>query len=412
MVLLFLQAISSFMLLPFFLNYLSSADFGKYTLTISIAALIQLLSGLSIADGVTTFFYSFNKSEKEKLNFISTVIAFTLISAFLLLIIFSLLGNLLFYSIFGEKYTFWNNGIFGVIFGLLSSIIIPYQYYLRNNFQQNKLLFISISSLALGLVLQIFVLLKTNLGLVGCYYAKVISLLLPAIYIVIDSKYFSIPRPNCVILKPMLRYSLQTLPIGILKWFTNYADRFYLEKYFTTSTVAVYGTLCSVAYVGQFFFLSLGQALQPAIYDDYSSQSEKEIDYNNTKYSYLFAFSIIVLILLLISSLLLEHITSNKTYHVIKYYTPFLLLCILIDLFTYKYILILTFSKDPTPLLISSLLGTIISIVCYITIIPYFGIYGAILIILLNNLLRFLICAKEINKISGFYLLKEDLKST
>lgn len=387
-ILLFAQAASSFLLLPFFLRYLSAADFGKYTLTMSISILFQFLSGFSIADAVPTFFYRNNEGQNQKQKFISSVLFFTLVSAFFLLLALLLLGDILFTYIISSGFSFWDHGIYSVVIGILSSFIVPYQYYLRNSREQKKFVFLTLLSLMTGLLFQGIVLLETNLGLNGCYYAKIFSLFLPFLFIVLDCKLFSSPTFSYAIIRPLLSYSLVTMPVGILKWFTSYADRFFIEKYFLSETVAVYGVLSSIALVGQFFFLTLGQAIQPDIFEDYSKQERKNINYNNSNYNYIFIPTIIVLFLLLLLSLIIEYFTINSLYYSIKYYIPFFLISILIELYTYKFVFILTFARKPRPLLLSSLIGAFVSGVCYFTIIPYMGIFGAILILIINNLIR------------------------
>jgi O-antigen/teichoic acid export membrane protein len=88
---------SSFILLPFYTNLLSTSDYGLLALYISIALLVQVISNLALDTTIGVHYFEFKDAPEKLKKFIGTIAGVLLVSA-VVFILFSLVGGKLLFG--------------------------------------------------------------------------------------------------------------------------------------------------------------------------------------------------------------------------------------------------------------------------------------------------------------------------
>src|SRR4051812_15218530 len=94
---------SAILLLPFYMQDLSTALYGKYAIFLSFSLLIQILVTYSFDSSIYIHYHEY-KDDQEKLStFISSAFILMLIIGLIVVVFFSITGQLIFSLVIPEK---------------------------------------------------------------------------------------------------------------------------------------------------------------------------------------------------------------------------------------------------------------------------------------------------------------------
>ncbi len=102
-VLTFLQPLSSFILLPLYLNRLQPEEYAVFVLMTNFSAFISLVSALGIGSSVINFYFNYHKNPIELKKYISGIINFSIICNIVFFIIVLVVGPFCFQYFFNSS---------------------------------------------------------------------------------------------------------------------------------------------------------------------------------------------------------------------------------------------------------------------------------------------------------------------
>lgn len=379
---------------------ISTEDFGIFRQFQLVAGTFSSLLGMSYATSLY-YFYPIADNEGKKRIIQQTELLF-LFNIIIFLTIIYFFGNIILTKLnFTEFIEFKEYIILYLSFTLLSSLILVV-FTLEKNTLLNKI-YPPLERIVKFITFLIVILLIP--GFKGPIIALIIFAAAKLIYTLIHiSKYLNpIFKIQFKLLKKQLIYSI---PFGlalILNIFSTTFDKFFINQYISPSEYAVYSlAFLNIPILGQ-FFQSVHNVVVPEI--------SKSMNENNIqRATSLWQKTVEKTSSITIPAVFLFWILSNEIITILytvkyieaaKYYRIFVLM-FFVSMFSHE--IILRGANKTKYIFISNLIGTIITIVIGIFIIPKFRLYGAIITSFLGTILPMLISLHYERKIMNLSL--------
>lgn len=229
------QAISV-LLVPVFTRNISQADFGLYSLMISVQSLLAIFSTAGIVSGLSRFYNEFEDKNGVK----NTALVFVIILGGLLSALSWFFGEALYNLIFG----FSENGRLQlvVVMGSTALLSITSVYAAYFNMQDkaflNSLINVGRSLLLLGF--SLWLILYQQLGVLGALMAQLCAYGIVAVVLLIMDRHRLRIKMSQDMLVPMLKYSVGLIPGQISGWVYTLIDRYIIKLMLGLAPVAVY----------------------------------------------------------------------------------------------------------------------------------------------------------------------------
>jgi O-antigen/teichoic acid export membrane protein len=381
-----LSPLVTLLLLPVYLNYLTTSEYVILSLSNSFIAVFSIFFNLKVDQAMRTiYFYNSDDFEKQKQLF-RTLFSFQIISFIVWLLVFLMVGNSLFSIIYKNVVPF-----FPYTFIILSSFLVNslcgfYYIYLQNKLEVFKYSTYLVGSTLLINGLQLLCIFYLKLDFIWFLIAPLIanSFIFLIIYLRNSSLFkFQISKP---ILIEALRFSLPFIPFLIIYNLENQLDRFFIDRLLTIELLAKYVVLLSIASVVSTLFNSVDNAIRPELFSIYSNE-----DYTKKAQ---FQFDFYLLIGLLSLSFLVffgVHIhwfLDNPKYNGIAPYFPMIGIAFLPMIFLRFFALQLIYENKVSKMNVYSAIKIIIMAILFWILIPEFGILGAIITLAVSNFLN------------------------
>ena len=381
-----LSPLVTLLLLPVYLNYLTTSEYVILSLSNSFIVVFSIFFNLKVDQAMRTiYFYNSDDFEKQKQLF-RTLFSFQIISFIVWLLVFLMVGNSLFSIIYKNVVPF-----FPYTFIILSSFLVNslcgfYYIYLQNKLEVFKYSTYLVGSTLLINGLQLLCIFYLKLDFIWFLIAPLIanSFIFLIIYLRNSSLFkFQISKP---ILIEALRFSLPFIPFLIIYNLENQLDRFFIDRLLTIELLAKYVVLLSIASVVSTLFNSVDNAIRPELFSIYSNE-----DYTKKAQ---FQFDFYLLIGLLSLSFLVffgVHIhwfLDNPKYNGIAPYFPMIGIAFLPMIFLRFFALQLIYENKVSKMNVYSAIKIIIMAILFWILIPEFGIPGAIITLAVSNFLN------------------------
>jgi len=230
--------IVSFILIPVYTHYLSTAEYGTLELLELTSYILGMFLAMGISASVLRFYFDSDDLEDKK-KVVATaylaIWALCIVGAAFLLVFAPGVSNLVFQST--DKSGLFRLVFAGLVIGLANEIPLA-----LIQAQQKSTLYsiLSVGRFSLSLGLNILFIVGLGWGILGIILSSVIiqsvfCLFLMGYTLRWSGLHFSIPK-----LKLLMRYGLPFIPSGIGLFAMNFADRFFLQRFAGLSEVGIY----------------------------------------------------------------------------------------------------------------------------------------------------------------------------
>jgi O-antigen/teichoic acid export membrane protein len=272
----FVQPLAFFLLFPYFVNNLSTEEFGILSLLNSYVVLVSLVSTLNVSNAFFRYYFEY----KDNPEYLDKFYKNTFKSAFLLGLLFILpliLCIWLYFKLGQESFSInlIEHVIPTVLTGLFYGLISIYINYKK---AQEKIIEFAVINIVLflsSLVFPIIAISIFKLGLSGAVIGRFAAVLLAVIPVILislkKSKYTISPR-----LSPLYKFSLQSLPQQFLGWLNQFSDRFIIDLLINLSFLGVYSYIITITGILQLFYVSLMSGLQIFLFKSMKNKELKE----------------------------------------------------------------------------------------------------------------------------------------
>lgn len=367
------------LILPFLIDV---SSYGQLALLISVELILPFISFLGL-ERVILRFYSIKKEYRLFDNTVLFCVKLShLVILFLLVIIYFIFGN----NFFGIKLL---PDLLLVIFLVFFQGMNLLKFnVLRVNedhttYFKKKLMF---SALKFFLVLLIVLVFKSYLGyLIGSLISSIL---------IYSSFKNNIPlnfknKGSLITFKKLFSFSYPFVFHGISLSLLGNADKFIMNYYLTIEEVAIYSLAYVIGSSISFAFIGVTVFMEPLIYKEQNITKRKFL-LDKFKYLTMFIGVMAYFVISLCNQYLLPNI-YNDSFNDILIYVPLIALAYLVFPYYLKANYILTYNKKTKPIALISVFSSILNIGLNIILIPYYGIYAAVIITIFSFMVQSII---------------------
>jgi O-antigen/teichoic acid export membrane protein len=268
---------SAVLLLPFYMDQLTTADFGALSIFLTLSLLVQLLVTYSYDTSIFIHYHEFKNDSIKLASFISSAFSLMLLVGVAVFVVLAVTGDWLSVLLFNNRnFSFFPNGWLAITGGVLQAIVKVHSSLLQTRekqetyFWSNLLLFIGIASFTLT---GLYIFPSTLIGPLG---GRALALAFTATWVV-----FRIVREygvqlNLKILGESFYFNLYTFIYQLQQWVINYFDRVLMLLYLPLSSVGVYDFAIKCLVGVELFMNGLHSSFVPKVMKVLVGQQLKE----------------------------------------------------------------------------------------------------------------------------------------
>lgn len=373
--------IVTFLMLPFYTNFLTTEQYGTIDIVNSLALLFSPLITLGMADAIFRFIMSKDYDNKEVFSIGITIN----ITGWIILLIF---------SIFTSNFISFN--YLSYFFAILLSNTL---YSLLSNFAKakNKLMIYSLLGLLqtiLFVSLNIVFIKTLSYGILGYFASNVISnLVCILVYIIILKiwRYIDLKKITKKTLVDMLKYSLPLIPTTLSWWIIMLSDRYMITYFLGLSENGIYAIANKIPTILNTIVTIFIQAWQISSINIYEKNTTKLSVFYSSSINYYEMINFVVGSIFICISPLIMYVLVKGRYYEGWIAVPFLIISIIFSSLSGYVATIFSTYKKNVVVCTSVILGAIINIIFNYFLIPKVGILGAAISSSLGYMFVFLI---------------------
>jgi len=366
-------------MLPFYTSWLSVEDYGVTDIiNVYVSFLVSIVS-CCIAESIFIFPKG-QKVEKQK-QYFSSGIVFVLQAFF---VSFLLFGTVDFVSsIYGFSNSFTD--YLWLIYGLMAATLLQ-QFFQQFTRSIDKMIVYGMAGIVLTLLTAIcsFILIPLK-GVVGYVLSLILANLFTGVYSFFFSgsyKYCSPGSVNNEYCREMLQYSVPLIPNGVMWWLVNALNRPIMETYVGLHGIGLFAVANKFPGIIAMIFTIFVSSWQISVLEEYGKDGYASF-YNKIFRGVLLILLVLLVIVTFISKWLVSFFTSSD-YLDAWIYIPVLTLGIFFSCVSGLAGSTFSAVRKSRYFFYSSVYGGLSSIVFNFLLIPLWGIWGAVLSVVLS----------------------------
>jgi O-antigen/teichoic acid export membrane protein len=370
-------------------NRLSATDFAQIGMSEMVTSLAFTVSLFSMGNALSRFFYDVNDDRKAYNSMVSSVYSSILLRGLLLIILAFIFRNHI-----GGLFTqeglrnFSTYGFAAIITGINRSINISAATLYRNEKRVRAFIIVNLATAIVRTAFQLIGLFYYEMSFLGYVYGSAIGSSIVALGVLIYSYRTSGFRYDKVLLASMNRFAWPLFQYGVLTWGLTFADKYFMERFPTD--LGIYFTAVNFALGMQIIMQGLQGATQPEIFRYMKEGIAKREDEIRSLSNMLMAQSQALIAITIIPVML---------YLTLFYETDVKLASAFIALIFIRYIprtqyvifsFVVYYEKKTRFFLYLNMVTLTVNILLNLILIPRLLIYGAVISIMVSDILQVL----------------------
>jgi len=385
-VLTFLQPLTSFLLLPIYLQIFDADEYGILSLMNNYTNLLGLIGALGIGGAFVSFFFDYYHNEERLKKFLGQVLSFSFYTTLLLGGLLLIFGGPLFRFIFkSDAIVYYPYGFLATLTGLLMCIEEPFRIYLRNKKELLKYTGIVLCNFILTVVVQLILILVLDYGIKGALIGRLTGVSVNAMIVVFWSrKHLTFRLDWRYLIKP-LRFIKFLLPGTLLRWIYVLGDRFIIERLLTLVQVGLYSLLSNLVHAVEMVYFALLTAILPYLSEAYVLKGTERTQKLATLYNYYLSLTILAIfgVIMLVGNI--HFVVSNQKYLAIQQYANILALGYLFSSFNHLLYYEFYFYKDSKTVLKYAILSVTMMVGLNLLLLAKYQLWGVVLASLISR---------------------------
>jgi O-antigen/teichoic acid export membrane protein len=372
---------SAIILLPFYIAYLSTADFGALSIYFAFSLLIQILTTFSFDSSLYLHYHELKHNPSTLSRFVSSAFFFMLGIGVLVGLVFVFAGDFVFTTLFAEKsISFHPYGLIAALTGVFQALFKVQGNLLQSREKPQVYLWSNVSSFALVVFFTIAGLKFFPNTLVGPVGGRMLAAIFSGVWafsrIIREfGLYF-----DYGLLRSTFHFNFYTFIYQILQWVINYFDRVVLVFYLSLSQIGVYDFALKCLLIIEFILNGLHNTFYPKVVSTIVAQDQKRSVPETNRYYHGFIAVLMLLITgcILTYPWLIETFVHKKDYRQAIPLIPYLAIIYIfraIRLFFASPYGIIKYTK-PLPVIYS--IVSVVKIGLTVMLMLHYGLYGVI----------------------------------
>ena len=378
-------SVINLLLLPLYINYFTTQEYGIIALGNTFWASIMVLVGLSLEASLRVLQFKTSPAEAKRL--FNSIFWFRFILILFWTLVFFFFGDEIFYAIYKQDYFFPYIYII-VITQMIGFLFSLFAIYIQNQMLQKKYFWIVIIPILLFSTSQVIGVLFYEVSLndflwIG-FWAR-LSATVIMIYIYRSYFKFIIDKE---LIKKALVFALPLIPFVIFYTQENQLDKIFVSRYLSLEKLAIYSVLLTVFSLFNKVVNALENAVRPQLYNALE-EDDKKLSSQFFSHFTLAGLALIAGIILLASPL--EWWLNNPKYMIVNKYVWWMALVLIPFVFVRFYALIILYFRTPWILTIVSFLKLILLGMLFYFLLPAYGFYGIFIALSISQFINFLV---------------------
>lgn len=398
----------SFLLIPIYTSYLSTADYGITNLVSGFTALFSCIITLSLQYAVIRFYADMKTNQDDVAKLYGTVINFVSVFGIVLSLIL-IAAKSQWTDLFYRNVPFVPIVLLSIFISVVSALYTLYQDILKGMQDAKRSVVLSFVFFFLLLISNIIAIVFLKKGALGMVWATLVVNFIMVIYMMIDLGKRNLYKLcfDVHLIKGLLRYSLPLVPHTLSYNLTFYVTRVLINAKLSLSALGLFSLASQFGYVSDIILNSFQSAFQPWMFEMMGKDDEESRErIRKSTYSLAWIMGIIYLLVGTFSQEAI-YIMADSSYWSAWKYVPCLVFSVALKSPLYYYTNFLYYDKSKTKyIFIATFIACVINIVLTWLFIPLYGIYGSILADILSMIVRVIITIRVSWKLAnGIYSL-------
>jgi O-antigen/teichoic acid export membrane protein len=383
---------SAIILLPFYLLYLTTDNYGALSLYFAFSVLIQVLTTYSFDTGMYVFFHEYKKNEQRLGRFVSSVFIFLLLIGVGITVFFLITGNLLFNLFLDQdNVDFFPFGLMAVITGVFQSIFKVHSSLLQTS--QRPVLFfwsnlLSFAIIAIGTIIGLKYYPQTLWGPIG---GRMVAATVSAVWVLGRIAVVYGVAFEMQLLRNTFGFNTPSFLYQLQQWSMTYFDRFIMVFFhLPLSIIGVYDFAVKCMLAIEFVISGLYNSFYPRVIGMVMEQDKKQStpEINRYYHGLVAAIMLLVCLAILAFSVAVDFGIIRSGYEKSVQYLPLIGMVYLVRAMRYYFTLpygALKFSK-PLPVIYMGV--SVFKILLILIFIRQFDVYAVIGAALVSSLVE------------------------
>lgn len=370
----------SFFLIPLYTAYLSTEQYGVINLSTSFSTLLGYVIVFGLQYSVKRYYTEYKDSSERVCRMYSTAINFILILCAVTMVLF--LPSVSLWSKYLLPELEIKVVVVSVLIACTSSLTTIYQDILKGMQQARKSVTVTYIMFFILVAMNIIGVVVLKLGALAILLSSLIGNTLLIGYMFYDLKKHSLYKFcfDKTELVYLIKYAAPLLPHTLAFSFSSYFSRIIITSELSLAILGLYSLAIQFGSVSDIILNSVQSAFQPWMFDrmkENTMQSKAQIQH--TTYIMMWIYG---LLFILIGAFSQEAILimANESYSMAWVYVPAIVFSVAVKSPLYFYNNFMYYERSKTKYIFyTTVVGSIISIIFMVILIPYFEVYGVIL---------------------------------
>jgi len=358
--------IVSFLLVPLYTYYLSTGEYGTVDLTMTTVNLLIPIVSVSAYEAVLRF--TMDENEEPQI-ILSNSMTIALVGFVVALFFYPILN---YFNVLQGNLVY----LYMILFAQMVERVLA--QYIR---ALGKVKMFALNGILLTFttgILNVLFLVYFGLGIVGYYWALILSYLFSSVYLIIftDSyKDLRFSNYNKNTINDLISYSIPMIPNSLMWWLINASSRYFIRWFIGVSANGLFAVASRIPSILTIFYQVFNQAWQLSAIEEFENEKKSEfytvIFDNLSSFMFIGASGIIIFI-----KLIFELFFAAEYFYAWRI-VPFLLLGTIFSSFSTFLGTNYIAAKQTKGVFKTSVYGGIISLILNIAFIPSIGLVGA-----------------------------------
>lgn len=240
------QAAASFLLIPIYTFYLEAAEYGAYSLLLTVSTLTGAVFFFGVSSALPRSYYEYSMDD-ERAEVFSTALYLTVFGAVLQIVLGYFLASTISQILFSGK-EYWQLIFWSLVNSAVLFVNTLFYVLLRLKRQSREVVLVSLVTIFINLVIVLYFLAILQLGIGGAVYAGLVAQLGLSCYFVLRfARKDIVLRFNMIESKQLLRFGGFSVLSSFAAYISQWAGQLIINSQFNLATVGMYSLAMRIA---------------------------------------------------------------------------------------------------------------------------------------------------------------------
>lgn len=267
---------SALILLPFYVSYLSTSDFGALSIYFAFSYFIQILTTYSFDTSLYIHFHEYKNDTARLSAFSSSAFIFMLGIGLCVGFVFSVFGEIVFKNIFADRsISFQPYGLMAAFTGIFQALFKVHGNLLQSRERPDVYLWSNVLNFALiagATIVGLEMYANSLMGPVGGRLLAGVIAGLWALFRIFREFGIHFDYP---LIRASLSFNFYTFLYQFLQWVINYFDRIFMVFFLTLSQIGIYDFAMKCLLIIEFILNGLHNSFYPKVVSTVMAQENK-----------------------------------------------------------------------------------------------------------------------------------------